>query len=158
MGGFYSRMGWAQEWATHEELGHLARERKEGTRVAKEEAKMLGERKEDIRLLATELDALGKAFSPGFPANKHTPSNKTVPDDGIFNTSAQGVAQQPQSLPQHHVPRVPYTSPDNLGRKRLKDWYWTHIASRANCLDAEAFERQWRRMDCVCVDRASGRE
>ena len=41
--------------------------------------------------------------------------------------------------------------PHEFQREELKDWFWRHLASRAG-FDAEAFERQWAGMGCVCAE------
>ena len=105
--------------------------------MAKGEAKALDDRKEEVRSLATELKALEKALSAGFPVDAAAAGDEAGRDAGVVKESNQASGSR--------------TGPDDFQREQLKHWYWTNLASRAG-FDADAFKRQWWALGCVCLD------
>ena len=127
-----------------EESRRFAGKRKQEIWIAEREVEIVADKKEEVRSLGTELKALEKAVSAGFPLDAGQ-------NDGIVNTSAHGAAQQERGHHHHH----PHMSPDDFQRGQLKQWYWTHLASHAG-IDVDAFERQWWGQECVYIDAEKG--
>ena len=94
--------------------------------------------------MGTELKALEKAVSAGFPLDASASDDDARQNDGIVNRSAHGAAQEEEQQLHPHT----HSSPDDFQREQLKYWYWTHLASRADS-DVEAFERQWWGQECA---------
>ena len=136
----YYYVGWDGEWSNYEESRRFAGKRKQEIWIAEREVGIVADKKEEVRSLGTELKALEKAVSAGFPLDAGQ-------NDGIVNTSAHGAAQQEKEHHHHHL----HMSPGDFQRGQLKHWYWTHLASHAG-IDVDAFERQWWGQECVCID------
>ena len=68
--------------------------RRQGIRIVEREVEIVADKEEEVRLLGTELKALEKAVSAGFPPDAAASDDDAGQDIGIVNKSAHGAAQE----------------------------------------------------------------